>query len=115
MSKCSLERSSTLRACIEKPSDDFIVEYKSQRRSSKKTIHYELTNRSRPYTAPPKALPAATLRPLERKTRIKADICRRMTWQCVPKTKDRHIGHLIQKHVVAAYQKKSFSGLLEHL
>ncbi|CEF87137.1 unnamed protein product [Fusarium graminearum] len=72
MSKCSLERSSTLRACIEKPSDDFIVEYKSQRRSSKKTIHYELTNRSRPYTAPPKALPAATLRPLERKTRIKS-------------------------------------------
>ncbi|UZP41247.1 hypothetical protein NXS19_009063 [Fusarium pseudograminearum] len=72
MSKCSLERSSTLRACIEKPSDDFIVEYKSQRRSSKKAIHYELTSRSRPYTARPRALPAATLRPLERKKRIKS-------------------------------------------
>ncbi|RGP63375.1 hypothetical protein FSPOR_8653 [Fusarium sporotrichioides] len=72
LSECSLERSSTLRACIEKASDDFIVEYKSQQRSSKTTVHYELTNRPRIYTARPKALPVATLRPLERKKRIKS-------------------------------------------
>ncbi|KAG8668863.1 hypothetical protein FPOAC1_008247 [Fusarium poae] len=71
LSECSLERSSTLRACIEKASDDFVVEYKSQRRSSKTTLHHELTSRPRIYTAQPKALPVVTLRSLERKKRIK--------------------------------------------
>lgn len=71
MSECSLERSSTLRACIERASDDFVVKYKSQRRPSKAKMHHNLPDRPKTYTARPKAIPLTTLRPLERKKRIK--------------------------------------------
>lgn len=72
LSQCSLERSTTLRACIEKASDDFVVECKSQRHTSKTNMHYNLTPRPRIPISRPKALPIATIRPLERKKRIRS-------------------------------------------
>lgn len=72
LSQCSLERSTTLRACIEKASDDFVVECKSQRHTSKTNMYLNLTPRPRIPIARPKALPIATTRPPERKKRIKS-------------------------------------------
>ncbi|KAH7182851.1 uncharacterized protein B0J16DRAFT_401062 [Fusarium flagelliforme] len=72
LSQCSLERSTTLRACIEKASDDFVIDCKSQRHTSKTNMHHNLTPRPRIPISRPKALPIATVRPLERKKRIKS-------------------------------------------